>query len=79
MLFTVSRASDYFADCKLPSSKWCPHPDAKWSEKIGNWMIDIGSLQSLIALCNVKGVRLIVKETDGPPHVEIDDVTENKA
>jgi hypothetical protein len=75
MLVVISRTSDSFMDCDLPSKSWPPHPDAIWSERLGQWVIEIDNFEDLIALCYKKNVRLLVEKYGDTPYVEIDDYT----
>ena len=78
MLFTISRASDNFLDRDLPTPEWSPHRGAVWDERIGNWIIDVPSLEYLMNL-DEHSVIKVEPQDDGDrifafPHILIEDV-----
>jgi len=75
MLFTISKTSDQFMDCDLPSPNVCPFGGATWNNTYGDWTVDI-SIEDLVKLMDGRGTRLIVRRIGSwLPHIEIDNVS----
>jgi hypothetical protein len=74
MLYTISRTSDQFMDCVHPNPNWRPHEKAEWSNKYGNWVVDIRSLDDILSFIS-KDVKAIITKNENNAHLEIDDIS----
>lgn len=71
MIFLISRASDYYRDCEMPSKDIPPHELAKWDEALKEWTIDFNKLPDIIQSLHA---RFIIRKEGKLTRFSIDDV-----
>ncbi len=75
MRFLISRSSDSYRACKLPSPDVQPHELARWDREIMDWVVSADTVEELVQTFLRPDVCLTIKPGLVLNHLELDDIS----